>query len=272
MDPPPNLPPLPTINGDYNIMLDVYTHRTARHDGGTLEPEYGNTERLAELGKRILDLAVTHHFFHLKPQLSAEDIGHRKDEMLSDEVIVRWIDEYQLRKKIRAFPHTVLDDPNELRIFFHTFIGALYIRNGMNDVQEWISRLIDPNHDPASMPSPPQQQQQQQQQTQGMPTQPSQPPPPMPSFNSSPPPPMAQTAPSISSLITLQLVNQTAAQRGYTVTYSAESQGPPHAPIWTVHCLLNGQVTGSAQARSQKLAREDAARQAWNAMGWGPQA
>ncbi|KAK0198835.1 hypothetical protein F5146DRAFT_1021182 [Armillaria mellea] len=262
----PSLPPLPMISGDYNIMLDVYTHSTARPTGGVMDPEYGNTERLAELGKRMLDLAATHHYFHVKPHMSAGDIGDRRHEALSDEAIVRWIDGYQLKNKIRAYPHTVLDDPNELRVFFHTFIGALYIRNGMREVQDWISHLIDPNQEPATMPSPPQQQQH----THSPPTQPSQLPPPMP-FNSSIPPPMNQT-PTISSLITLQLVNQTAAQRGMTVTYSADSQGPPHAPIWTVQCLINGQAVGAGQARSQKLAREEAARQAWNAMGWGPQA
>ncbi|SJL06158.1 uncharacterized protein ARMOST_09494 [Armillaria ostoyae] len=268
MDPP--LPTLPTISGDYNIMLDVYTHSSARPTAGTLDPEYGNTERLAELGKRMLDLAVTYHYFHVKPHLSADDIAARKDEALSDDAIVRWIEGYELKNKIRAYPHTVLDDPNELRIFFHTFIGALYIRNGMNEVQDWISHLIDPTHEPAPIPSPPQMQQQQQ--TQGLPTQPSQPPPPIPPFNPSIPPPMAQTAPGLTSLITLQLIHQTAAQKGYAVTYGAQSEGPPHQPTWTVQCLFNGQVAGTGIARSQKLAREEAARQAWNASGWGPQA
>ncbi|KAK0233616.1 hypothetical protein IW262DRAFT_1477148 [Armillaria fumosa] len=270
----PSLPPLPTIRGDNNIILDVYTHSTIQPAGSVWNPEYGNTERLAELGKRMLDLVVTDHFFHVNSPLSAGDIKERKEETLSDEVILRWIDGYQLKNKILAHPRTVLDDPNELRTFFNTFIGALYIRNGMNDVQYWISRLIDPNHDPASMPSPPQQQQQQQQQqqTQGMPTQPSQSPPPMPSFNPSSPPPMAQTAPSISSLITLQLIHQTAAQKGFVVTYSANSQGPPHSPTWTAQCLLNGHITGTGQAGSQKLAKEAAAREVWNTMGWGPQA
>jgi dsRNA-specific ribonuclease len=172
----PSLPVLPTISGDPNIMLDVYTHSTVRHTGGTSDPEYGNPERLAELGKRMLDLAVTYHFFRLTPHLSAVDIAARKDDTLSDDAIVRWIEGYGLKNKIRAFPHTILDDPNELRIFFYTFIGALYIRNGIHEVQDWISHLIDPDHEPDPMPSPPQQQQQQQ--TQGMPTQPSQPPPP----------------------------------------------------------------------------------------------
>ncbi|KAK0208743.1 hypothetical protein DFS33DRAFT_1305385 [Desarmillaria ectypa] len=269
-----NLPPLPKINGDYNIMLDVYTHNTARPHAGAMDEEYGNTERLEELGKRMLNLAVTCHFFSVKPHLSAEDIRARRDDVLTDEAIARWIEGYDLKKKIRAFPHEVLNDPNELRFFLHTFIGALYIRNGMAEVQEWISRLIDPNHEPVTIHSPPPPQ------TQGIPAQPPQyppppPPPPPPSdmpFNPASPPPMAQTPQGINSLITLQLVNQTAAQKGCIVTYSAESHGLPHAPIWTAQCYINGQAMGSGQGRSQKLAKEEAARQMWNAMGWGPQA
>ncbi|KAK0465560.1 uncharacterized protein EV420DRAFT_1637681 [Desarmillaria tabescens] len=252
-------------------MLEVYTHSTARPAGPVVDEEYGNTERLAELGKRMLDLVVTYHFFSVKPHLDANEITGRKDDALSDENIVRWIEGYEMKNKIRAYPHTVLEDPIELRTFFHTYIGALYIRNGMAEVQEWISRLIDPTQEPASIHSPPPQQ------TQGPAPQPPQsPPPPIPPssmpFNPASPPPMAQTPQGISSLITLQLVNQTAAQKGVTVTYSAESQGPPHAPTWTVQCYVNGQLTGMGQARSQKLAREEAARQTWNTMEWGPQA
>ncbi|KAG7452287.1 uncharacterized protein BT62DRAFT_1071442 [Guyanagaster necrorhizus] len=253
------LPPLPKINGDYNIMLDVYTHRTARPNAGAdvMDEEYGNTERLAEVGKRILDLAVIHHFFSLRPHLAAEEITIRKDETLSDDTIVRWTERYDLKKKIRAFPHTVLDDPNELRVFFHTFIGALYIRNGMTEVQDWISRLIDPTSEPATINSPPQQ-------TQSPPTQPPQSalPPPL-SFNPASPPPMQ----GVNPFITLQLVNQTAAQKGYVVTYNAQSEGPAHAPTWTVQCLLSGTVAGTGRGRSQKLAREEAAKQAWSALG-----
>ncbi|KAK0505693.1 hypothetical protein EDD18DRAFT_1120294 [Armillaria luteobubalina] len=270
MDPsPPPPPPLPKIHGDNNIILDVYSHSSVQPAGGVWDREYGNPERLAELGKRTLDLVVTAHFFHVNSDLSAGDIRERKEETLSDDVILRWIDAYHLKNQIRAPPDTALDDPNELRTFFHTFIGALYIRNGIHEIQNWISRLIDPNHDPASTPSPPQQQQQQ---TQGMPTQPSQPPLPVPSFNPSSPPPVAQTALSISSLITLQLIHQTAAQKGFVVTYNAVSQGPAHAPTWTAQCLLNGQVVGTGQAGSQKLAKEAAAKEVWNAYGWGPQA
>jgi len=72
------------------------------------------------------------------------------------------------------------------------------------------------------------------------------------------------------SLVTLALVNQTAAQKGVQVTYPAEQVGPPHQPTWTVRCCMNGQEHGRGVGKSQKIAKEEAARQAWASMGWGP--
>lgn len=129
-----------------------------------------------------------------------------------------------------------------MRKFFNSYLGALYIRNGLSTIQEWIARLIDPNVAPAQVatfsplsnysPSPYVQQNFAQQQSGGyfLPAPPIGAPPPLPS---SPPP---FTPPSSMSLVTLALVNQTAAQKGYTVTYPAEQVGPPHQPTWTVRC------------------------------------
>jgi hypothetical protein len=127
-----------------------------------------------------------------------------------------------------------------MRKFFNSYLGALYIRNGLSTIQEWISRLIDPNVAPAqgTIFSPPSNYSPYVQQNYGQlqpgtyfhPAPPSGPPPPLPS---SPPPVM----PSSMSLVTLALVNQTAAQKGFTVTYPAEQVGPPHQPTWTVKCF-----------------------------------
>lgn len=130
-----------------------------------------------------------------------------------------------------------------MRKFFNSYLGALYIRNGLSTIQEWIARLIDPNVAPAQgttfsplsnySPSPYVQQNFGQQQSGGYfhPAPPLGAPPPLPS---SPPPVMPSPA---MSLVTLALVNQTAAQKGFTVTYPAEQVGPPHQPTWTVKCF-----------------------------------
>jgi hypothetical protein len=127
-----------------------------------------------------------------------------------------------------------------MRKFFNSYLGALYIRNGLPTIQEWISLLIDPTVAPvqpaAFSPSPYVQQNYghqnySQQPAAYFPAPPVGAPPPLPS---SPPPIMP--SPSM-SLVTLALVNQTAAQKGFTVTYPAEQVGPPHQPTWTVKCF-----------------------------------
>lgn len=126
-----------------------------------------------------------------------------------------------------------------MRKFFNSYLGALYIRNGLPTIQDWISRLIDPSvasSQPVTFSSTPSYTaptyySQQNYAPYSHPTPPTGPPPPLPP--NSPPPAM----PSSMSLVTLALVNQTAAQRGFTVTYPAEQVGPPHQPTWTVKCF-----------------------------------
>jgi hypothetical protein len=133
-----------------------------------------------------------------------------------------------------------------MRKFFNSYLGALYIRNGLSTIQDWIARLIDPNVAPAQgavgtfSPPPPSnyspyvQQNFGQQQSANYyhpPAPPLMAPPPLPS---SPAPVMPSSS---MSLVTLALVNQTAAQKGFTVTYPAEQVGPPHQPTWTVRCF-----------------------------------
>ena len=70
-----NLPPIPEIGGDVDLLLEVYTHASLRDPNHTqMNAEYGDTDRLAELGAGALDLAVTNYFYSVKPFLSVTDI------------------------------------------------------------------------------------------------------------------------------------------------------------------------------------------------------
>ena len=70
-----NLPPIPEIGGDIDLLLDVYTHASLRNPNHTqMNSEYGDTDRLAELGANALDLAVTNYFYLVKPFLSGTEI------------------------------------------------------------------------------------------------------------------------------------------------------------------------------------------------------
>jgi dsRNA-specific ribonuclease len=251
-----------------------------------MNEDYGDTERLAELGAKVLELTVTNQLFLQRPLLPCKDMQDKRAELISDAQLDTWLKAYGLKEKFCVPPNQidVLDEPEEMRKYFNSYLGALYIRNGLPTIQEWISRLIDPNVAPSqsgafSLPnySAPNrfgqqnygqsiyaQQNYAQQLGYVYPAPPPGSPPPLPT---SPPP--AMPLPSM-SLVTLALVNQTAAQKGFTVTYPAEQVGPPHQPTWTVKCFLNGQERGRGIGKSQKIAKEEAARQAWAAMRWGP--
>lgn len=63
------LPPLPKIDGDVDLMLDVYTHSSLRATA-RMNETYGDALRLEQLGSKVLDLAVTIHLFNERPPLN----------------------------------------------------------------------------------------------------------------------------------------------------------------------------------------------------------
>ncbi|KAJ7110071.1 hypothetical protein C8R44DRAFT_801313 [Mycena epipterygia] len=242
-----SIPALPKIEGDIDIILDIYSHHSLKGNH-YMNDEYGDTDRLVELGGRVLEMALTAHLFYKRPILTAEEISDQTKKAISDAQLRDWLNAYNIRSRYRAAPNTpdILDSPTEMRQFFHAYVGALYVRNGLNHVQAWISALVDPNTTVHSFGTPP---------------------PPV-----GLPPPLPHTSPSSnlgsSSTITLALVNQTAMQKGLAVTYPAEQTGPPHAPTWTVACHINNIEKGRGTGKNQKMAKEEAARQAFQAMGW----
>lgn len=105
----------------------------------------------------------------------------------------------------------------EMTKFFHIYVGAAYIRNGQDIVQNWISRLIDPNADVTTSAPPRADGHTQQAQ-------------PLPLVNSHAQPSVGTTS------VTLALVNQTASQKRIQVAYPATQEGESHQPTWTVRC------------------------------------
>jgi hypothetical protein len=109
----------------------------------------------------------------------------------------------------------------------------------------------------------------------------------MPPPESPPQQPVAPPPPFPNSVNQLAFLNQTATKLGFNVTYPAQAMGPPHLPTWTVQCLsalsfyifsswfpkfptVNGVEKGRGVGKNQKIAKEEAARQALHAMGWAP--
>lgn len=115
----------------------------------------------------------------------------------------------------------------------------------MPTVQRWINQLLDPDVEVGSPdPLPPsyygqgqqtfgQQSFYQQSGGSSYPPAPDSPPPPLPGYGTSP----AANNVAVTNLVTLALVNQTAAQKRTAILYQADQTGEAHQPTWTVRCI-----------------------------------
>ncbi|KAF8445627.1 hypothetical protein L210DRAFT_881288 [Boletus edulis BED1] len=257
-----NIPPLPSIEGD--LLLDVLTRQSNRNNSSPPDnSEHGGVERLAELGDIVLGMTIMYILFQRTPFLSAADLSERHKELMDDENIKHWLTCYNLKARVRGLEdRSRLDDQTEERTLFSSYVGAVYVQKGFPTLLTWISRLVSPESEPLAAPGG---------NTAAVPP----PPPPYSSTNapppSGPPPSIPPPVPmgGAPQVNTLALFNQTCAQRGLVINWEIESEGPPHQPRWSVKCLVNSQLRGSGTGRNQKVAKEEAARQAFHELGWG---
>lgn len=227
-------PPLPKIHSG-DLTLEVFKHKSLQSDQSDAPTNEGNggSLRLAELGQKVLHMAITSCLFSKRPMLKASDIAKRCEELISEKKLEEWCSSYKLTSKLVCLPAKAeeVKKPEETRVLFCSYIGAVFVESGLTPIQEWISLIINPNDVPPQQPTPP-------------------------------PPPLPAT------MNQLAFFNQLATQRGLAVTYPAESTGPSHQPRWTVQCMINGVEKGRGVGKNQKIAREEAAKQALNVMGW----
>ncbi|KAI0271426.1 hypothetical protein BC834DRAFT_441831 [Gloeopeniophorella convolvens] len=248
-------PPLPQLSGD--ITLAVFTHRSLR-SGQQNEP-FGDGERLAVLGQYVLRMVVTEVLFNKKPLLVATELETELDSNLSDESYEQWISHYGLRIRVIC-PQNVkseLEEPSETRQLFHAVVGAVHVEHGYASVRAWIGQLVDPSFD---VPPTNNGAGGSSQGAQAYPPPPASSPPPLPHN------PLAPTTPTASFLAKF---NELANQKRVPIEWLEESSGPAHLKIWTVQCKANGAVMGQGSGKDKKQARAEAARQAYQAMGWG---
>ncbi|KAF5384825.1 hypothetical protein D9615_001373 [Tricholomella constricta] len=276
-----HIPPLPKVTSD--LILQVCTHISLRRSTGGPE-DYGDNERLTQLGMMALDATVTYALFNKRPILRTSEICVQREQVLSDANIDKWVTMYNMRQKIRCHPDVfaTLRTPKETRSLFCAYLGGVYIEHGIETVQEWISHLllgednssVAPGREVAQPIEAPPSKKAKSEQPPPYHAPPiffaSQPPPSPPRQRHTPPHMTLPNplAPAQPSLPFLPLFNQTATQRRVTVEYPAEFSGPPHAGRWSVRCIVNGIQKGVGTGSSKQIAKEEAARQAYYAMGW----
>ncbi|KAI0652070.1 hypothetical protein C8Q79DRAFT_76055 [Trametes meyenii] len=283
------LPPAPRLDGD--AMLEVFVHSSMRFAGVPLNSEspYTDGARLAVIGDKVLQTAYTDAYFNKTPKLKADELKEQVKQL--DEDVVKWVDGYRWREKVRHTPDINLRSTEETRTLFNSYVGAVFVAGGYQAVRDWIGALVDPQAQPSVHPGlnvepgykrpkiepgvgmggafqqsqvPQWHPQSTHFQMYGQPLPPAPPPPP-----AIPPPPLPMNplAPAQPHSAFLPLFNQTAQQRRLEVSYPAQFSGPAHAGRWTVHCMVNGMEKGIGTGSSKQLAKEEAARQAYHNMG-----
>jgi hypothetical protein len=273
--PPPSWPPLPQISGDPDILLDIYTHDSIQFvsPGSERNKEYGDTNRLALMGRSVYDLFAVEALFKKEPTAPEDQLKAALKNAHDHDSLNDFVTHYGLREKIRCTQETknLLKNKEETAKIWYSYMGALYLRNGTTSTKSFVARLVDPE---ASVPqtddtprhsSPPPGQMSgmghypSQQNTslgsqqyptnqppmahlsgymsQNQPAPPPQAPPPLPP---TPAPFQNQRYGSTgipANHVTLALMNQTAVQRRYQVTYTQVNHGPPHMPTWYCACF-----------------------------------
>ncbi|GLB44154.1 putative double-stranded RNA binding motif containing protein [Lyophyllum shimeji] len=140
-DPSCDIPRLPNLSLD--VLLQVYTHPSLRRSN-SLPEEYGDNERLSQLGSAVLDAVVTHTLFNRRPMLGSLDICSHRSEVLSDTNIARWATLYNMYSRLRCLPElrATINTPREHRSLFCAYVGAVYLERGLEAVKQWTDALL----------------------------------------------------------------------------------------------------------------------------------
>lgn len=152
---PGPLPALPKLPGE--IILDVFTHRSLRFPGAPMNEnsEYGDNGRLAVLGEKVLEAAVTDTLFRKRPMLKGHELEvrwsaitlnpapdcaiipqKRRKDKLSTKNIERWITGYKMREKLRCSADAVpnLQNPEVRHGPFFPILLYLTIFNVVQEI------------------------------------------------------------------------------------------------------------------------------------------
>ncbi|KAH9944196.1 uncharacterized protein BXZ73DRAFT_39598, partial [Epithele typhae] len=273
----------PSIDGE--AMLEIFVHASIRFAGLPMNSNspYGDGHRLRVIGSKMLEAAFLSAIFDQTPMKTGEDMEAEIKNL--DQRVDKWVEGYKWREKVRHGKDVDMRSQAETRALMDAYVGAVFVGSGFTAVLNWISALVDPSAPPKAQPGAPDVKRTRMDSpftgnpmgytpypSQHFPSSPGYAPSP-PSMHPPPPPGMPPPLPPMSGQpqsTFLPLFNQTAQQRRIEVQYPAQFSGPPHAGRWTVQCLVNGDVKGTGTGPSKQLAKEEAARQAYHAMGWAP--
>ncbi|KAI0776193.1 ribonuclease III [Trametes elegans] len=274
---PDGLPPLPEIRSDA-LRLQVFTHRsfyarpTHVFEDMPDDPSPDN-ESLEHLGDTVLSLVVTGLLRDVYPCLRVGPSTKIRALIVGNPTLA-WISvQYSLPERMRMHPAqaiTLRASANIQADLFESFVGGLYLDQGLEAAKAWLHPLLRPfltmayrtvrvQHglapDPPYLHSPP------------------------PSYHihaggtaangtalaapaqtwSTPPPPRMPA-----SIGHLSLFNQHLQQQSRSIEWvysDSAGEGTKTTPIWVVRAMVDGECLGSGRGSTKKAARNEAAKE-----------
>lgn len=145
------LPPLPVIKS-FAIRQQVFTHRSffaRRHSVFEDRPDdpSPDNERLEHLGDSVLSLAVTDLMLKLFPGLRVGPSTKTRALIVGNITLADISLKYRLPDRLRLHPAqaiTLRASTNVQADVFESFIGGLYLDQGLNTVKSWLDSLFPP--------------------------------------------------------------------------------------------------------------------------------
>ncbi|KAI9000761.1 ribonuclease III domain-containing protein [Trametes punicea] len=280
---PEGLPPLPEIRSEA-LRLQVFTHRsfyarpTHVFEDMPDDPSPDN-ESLEHLGDTVLNLVVTGLLREIYPCLRVGPSTKIRALVVGNPTLA-WISvQYRLPERLRMHPAqaiTLRASANIQADLFESFVGGLYLDQGLEAVKAWLHPLFRPflaiayrvvrvQHglppEPAYPTSPPPPYYRSSADATGPPRPASMIPGPTspPQTWSTPPPPRMPA-----SIGHLSLFNQHLQQQCKNVEWvysDSAGEGTKTTPIWVVRAMVEGECLGRGRGSTKKAARNEAAKE-----------
>ncbi|KAI0660732.1 ribonuclease III [Cubamyces menziesii] len=279
---PDGIPPLPEIRSDA-LRLQVFTHRsffarpTHVFEDMPDDPSPDN-ESLEHLGDTVLSLVVTGLLREVYPCLRVGPSTKIRALVVGNPTLA-WISlQYRLPERLRMHPAqaiTLQASANIQADLFESFVGGLYLDQGLDAVKAWLHPLLRPFLAVAYRIVRVQH---------GLPPEPPYPMPPptyhyaysvtaptlpgndafgtkggLPPQSWSTPPPRMPT-----SIGHLSLFNQHLQQQCKAIEWvysDSAGEGTKTTPIWIVRAMVDGECLGRGRGSTKKAARNEAAKE-----------
>ncbi|OCB88823.1 hypothetical protein A7U60_g4011 [Sanghuangporus baumii] len=245
--PSARLPPLPLVTGDR--LLEEFSHRVLQHETTR------DIQALIEQGRTALELAATIYLCSKRPMMAANEIPGFRSAILSDENFEAWVAHYGLRQQLQNdhLQGANIADTDDAKHTFQAYVGAVAVQAGVEVATDWTIELMrSQNTALAEVPADNCHR--------------------VESGRTEEDFDMEQGTRSQADIAQvknfLEEVNKRCGQEHLRIEYQAENHASQHAPLWVVKCIVNGLVKGEGQGSSKRIAKEAAAKQAYDAMGW----